>query len=127
MHGVPDEPVTTPTLRVLQAKQKRRHSEWFIRAPLAMVAQAAPLGIDAAFLYVVLISNQQLYPGQFFGVRPEFEDMVGRDRRWWSRHARTLEQAGLVDVQRRTGCSARYRLKQETKRITGSTNRTEWT
>jgi hypothetical protein len=110
-----DKPILTPTLRALRATRQRRQSGLFIYAPLPVVVRAATLGADAVLLYLILVSLQRVSSGDFFAVRAEFEDAVGRGRRWWYRHALTLEQAGLIEVLRRPGAGARYRLTGDTK------------
>jgi hypothetical protein len=103
-------PITIPTIQRLKEERKFRKVELFVRASLEEISRVSPLGADATLLYIVLLSVQHSSTKEFFGIPPDTEDAIGRGRRWWYRHAETLEQAGLIEIQRKAGSSARYRL-----------------
>ena len=106
-----EERVITPTIRALLDGKARKHSELFLLVPLSLLEKVAPLGPNASFLYVILYSTHRMQPRvEYFSVQSEFEAAVGRGYRWWHRHTRTLEEAGLVEVRRKDGAKPRYRL-----------------
>jgi hypothetical protein len=110
-------PITIPTIQRLKEERKFRKTELFVRASLQEISRVSPLGADATLLYIVLLSVQHSSTKEFFGIPPDTEDAIGRGRRWWYRHAETLEQAGLIEIQRRPGSSARYRVIDPNQQI----------
>lgn len=107
----PEVTILTPTLETKLAALVRREEGLFVHVPLPVLARVTPLGVHASFLFLILYSLHRMAPSNtFFPMRANFEDVVGKDRRWWYRHTQALERAGLIEVRRGSGAGTRYRV-----------------
>ena len=103
--------VITPTIRTLLNRKAHKREDLFVLVPVVLLERVASLGTNASFLFAILYSIHRMQPKtEYFLMQSEFEAAVGRGRKWWHRHVRTLEEAGLIEVRRSAGSKPRFRM-----------------
>lgn len=108
-----DRAVAIPTVQKLQARQRQTQQALYLSIPLQALGPALQVGVDAAFLYLVLFTARRMAgTTNWFTIPSAFVEAIAKDRRWWYRHAEVLADASLIEIARQRGRLPRYRLME---------------
>jgi hypothetical protein len=109
----PVELVMTPTLQMLKSKQRVKAYRYTVTQTEMVRARAAGLGPGPVVALLGIQAASKAAGGGWVTLRPQVRDAWGYDAEWWRVNTGKLVQAGIIEVERRSGAVPRYRLVEK--------------